>query len=113
MAKAAAKPAKKAAAGGGKKSHTKAELVEKLATSLDTTKTHASDAFDKVVDLLKASLKGNGVLTVPQFGTFHVVALKARKGRNPRTNQEITIKASKTIRFKPSIGLKKEYNPGK
>jgi DNA-binding protein HU-beta len=63
-----------------------------------------------VIELLKSSLEANKVVTVPQFGTFAVQDLKARKGRNPRTNQEIEIPASKTIRFKPSVGLKKAYN---
>ena len=92
------------------KSQTKAELVEALAAELDTTKTAAAEAFDVVIELLKKSLKKNKVVTVPQFGTFSVQKLKARKGRNPRTNEEIQIPASKTVRFKPSAGLKQEYN---
>jgi DNA-binding protein HU-beta len=31
---------------------------------------------------------------------------KARKGRNPQTGQEIKIKASKTVGFKPAKELK-------
>jgi DNA-binding protein HU-beta len=100
MAKAAAK----------KKSHTKAELIEALAKNLDTTKTGAAEAFDGVIDLLKDSLKKNKTVTVPQFGTFTVQSLKARKGRNPRTGEPLKIAASKTVRFKPSAGLKSQYN---
>ncbi|MCG8693799.1 MAG: HU family DNA-binding protein, partial [Minwuiales bacterium] len=31
---------------------------------------------------------------------------KARKGRNPRTGEPIKIKASKSLRFRPSAQLK-------
>ncbi|MBM3557732.1 MAG: HU family DNA-binding protein, partial [Alphaproteobacteria bacterium] len=40
------------------------------------------------------------------FGTYKVAKRAARKGRNPKTGAEITIKASKTVRFKPSAALK-------
>ncbi|MBT5633626.1 MAG: HU family DNA-binding protein, partial [Nitrospina sp.] len=42
----------------------------------------------------------------PSFGTFTVRSRKARKGRNPRTGEEIKIKASKTVGFKPAPTLK-------
>jgi DNA-binding protein HU-beta len=40
------------------------------------------------------------------FGTFTISKRPARKGRNPRTGEEITIKASKSLRFRPSSALK-------
>jgi DNA-binding protein HU-beta len=39
------------------------------------------------------------------FGTFAVTERKERKGRNPRTGEEMTIPASKTVKFKPGKGL--------
>ena len=41
------------------------------------------------------------------FGSFKVKSRAARKGRNPQTGATITIKASKTVGFKPSSDLKK------
>jgi len=92
------------------KSLTKAELIEKLAESMQSTKTEAGKAFDAVFDAIRFAVTKRKTCTVPQFGTFNLQTLKKRKGRNPRTNEEITIPASKTIRFKPSLTLKKEFN---
>jgi len=40
------------------------------------------------------------------FGTFKVGQRKARKGRHPRTGEEITIKAKKVTKFIPGKALK-------
>jgi DNA-binding protein HU-beta len=92
------------------KSFTKAELVEMLAEKLETPKSNAAKIFDGMFDLIKHSLAKKKTVTIPQFGTFNVQGLKKRKGRNPQTGEEIMIPASKTVRFKPSVTLKKEFN---
>jgi len=43
---------------------------------------------------------------LPGFGTFTVRSRKARTGRNPKTNEPLKIKASKTVGFKPAPTLK-------
>jgi nucleoid DNA-binding protein len=42
------------------------------------------------------------------FGTFTVRKRNARTGRNPQTGEEIKIKASKTVGFKPGKQLKEQ-----
>ena len=49
-------------------------------------------------------------MTVVGFGTFSVSSRKARKGRNPRTGQEITIAARKVPRFTAGAALKAAVN---
>ena len=53
-------------------------------------------------------LKKTGRFTLPSFGTFVVRKTKARKGLNPRTGEQIKVKAGKTVRFKASPTLKKK-----
>ena len=62
----------------------------------------AADLIDAIVQ----SMKKQGKFTLPSFGTFTVKKLKARKGRNPRTGEEVKVKAGKTVRFKASPTLK-------
>ena len=51
--------------------------------------------------------KKEGKFVIGTFGTFTVTKRAARKGRNPRTGEEIKIKASKSLRFKPASNLKR------
>src|SRR5665213_1592739 len=57
--------------------------------------------------VLVDALKKSGMkFSIPGFGTFAVSHRAARMGRNPRTGEEIKIKASKGVRFKAGAKLK-------
>jgi DNA-binding protein HU-beta len=57
-------------------------------------------------NVTKALKKKDGKVTLVGFGTFEKVRRKARKGRNPQTGEEIKIKASNSVKFKPGKKLK-------
>ncbi|HLG19622.1 MAG TPA: HU family DNA-binding protein [Bdellovibrionota bacterium] len=88
---------------------TKAELVEKVATSLkhrELSKAAINEISDALFENLAKGVKKDRRFTYPGFGTFTVRMRKARKGRNPQTGAVINIPASKTIGFRPSPELK-------
>ena len=86
---------------------TKAELIGQMATDAEISKAAANKALDSFVDSVKTALKKkDGKITLVGFGTFSKVRRKARKGRNPATGEEIKIKASNSVRFKPGKALK-------
>ena len=62
--------------------------------------------FDAITGALK---KGDEVRLVG-FGTFSVTQRKASTGRNPRTGETMTIKASTQPKFKAGKGLKDSVN---
>jgi nucleoid DNA-binding protein len=45
-------------------------------------------------------------VTLPGFGSFEPRFRAARKGRNPKTGEEMDIKASKSVGFSPAKGFK-------
>ncbi|RME64545.1 MAG: HU family DNA-binding protein [Nitrospirae bacterium] len=85
---------------------TKAELVAQIASKAGLTKTDAQKALDAALETIKKALKKNQKVTLVGFGTFSVSKRKARKGRNPRTGQEIKIPATKVPKFTPGKALK-------
>ncbi len=70
------------------------------------SKKAAKETLDAVLNTIGASLKKNGRFQLVGFGAFEVSKRPARKGRNPRTGEQIRIKASKSVRFKAGAGLK-------
>lgn len=86
----------------------KAELVEAVQKALggETSKRAAQDAVDSVLEAIAKGIKKDKVVQLIGFGTFKVATRKARKGRNPKTGEQITIKASKSVRFSASSALK-------
>ena len=89
---------------------TKAEIIEKVAEEAKISKAAAAKAFEGVIGSITQAIKKGDKVTVVGFGTFSVSSRKARKGRNPRTGQEIKIAAKKVPRFSPGAALKAVVN---
>jgi len=85
---------------------TKTELIEKIATGSGLKKVEAGKALDATIDAVKSALKKGQKVTLVGFGTFYVSKRKARKGRNPRTGEEIKIPAAKVPKFTAGKTLK-------
>ncbi len=83
----------------------KAELIEAVAKAAKLSKTDAANAVNATLDAVKKGTKKGGVQLVG-FGSFSVVARKAREGRNPQTGEKIKIKASKNVKFKAGKAFK-------
>jgi len=89
---------------------TKDELigaVTKAVKDPSLSKRLAGDVIDATFEAISKAVKKDKRFAYPGFGTFTVRSRKARKGRNPQTGEEIKIKASKTVGFKPAPTLKK------
>ncbi len=88
----------------------KTEFVDAVAEKADLPKSDAAKVIDSMVDVIGDALKGGDQVTLIGFGTFLVSKREARKGRNPRTGEEIQIAASNVPRFKPGKALKDSIN---
>ena len=86
---------------------TKADFVDKVASTSGLTKKDAGTAVDAVIGELEKALKGGEEVSFTGFGKFHVAQRGAREGRNPRTGETMQIAASKVPRFTAGSGLKK------
>ncbi len=87
----------------------KKDLIGEVA-KLVGTKEEAQAAVECIFDSITTGLKKEGIVSVVGFGTFKVTKRKARKARNPRTGEEITVKAKKVPKFVPGKALKEAVN---
>ncbi len=88
---------------------TKSDLIEAVMKSVkddDLSKRLATDIINNAFGVISKSIKKEKRCAYHGFGKFTVKNRKARKGRNPQTGEELTIKASKSVGFKPSPKLK-------
>lgn len=86
---------------------TKAELLDAIAKkNPELTKKQVSEVVDSVFDTIGNTIKKQGKFSYAGFGAFELRKRKARTGRNPQTGEQIKIKASKTVGFKPAKALK-------
>lgn len=85
---------------------TKTELVTFLIEKTDLNRSSAEKALNALLEGIETTLVKEGKLTLAGFGTFVVEERKARKGRNPRTGEEMDIPASNVVKFRPGKQLK-------
>ncbi len=85
---------------------TKAELVEAVAQQTKLTKKDAAKLMAVVFDNIGKAVKADARFSYPGFGTWSIRTRKARRIRNPQTNELMKLKATKTIGFRPAKELK-------
>ncbi|MBC8569805.1 HU family DNA-binding protein [Zongyangia hominis] len=85
---------------------TKAELINLVAEKAEISKKESDKVVGAVIDSITEALVNGEKIQIVGFGTFEVRERGERKGRNPRTKEEITIPASKLPTFKAGKALK-------
>ncbi|MCK4493338.1 MAG: HU family DNA-binding protein, partial [Methylococcales bacterium] len=78
----------------------KSELIDAIATESGLTKADAGKGLDGFLAAITSGLEKGENIALVGFGTFSVKDRAERKGRNPQTGEEITIKAAKIPSFK-------------
>jgi len=87
---------------------TKADLVEKIAATVNLTKKETEVVIDTIFDgIAKALASSNdGKVELRGFGSFRVRRRGARQGRNPQSGAMVSVPAKKVPYFKPGKELK-------
>ena len=87
------------------------ELVEAMALKGNTTKKEADKALSTFLEVVEEELIKGGKIQLVGFGTFEVTERAAREGRNPKTNEKITLPAKRQAHWKVGRTLKDKLNP--
>lgn len=88
---------------------TKNDIVAKV-HDLGFTKKQAVNTVESLLEIIKDTLeKGDDVL-VSGFGKFCVKDKKKRRGRNPATGSDLTLKERRVVTFKCSGKLRESIN---
>jgi integration host factor subunit alpha len=89
---------------------TKADIVDNLYEKLGLSKKETAQIVETVLETIKTTLESGDKIKIAGFGNFVVRQKTARKGRNPKTGEEIKISRRKVVTFKPSQLLRKAVN---
>lgn len=88
----------------------KADLITSIAEKSGLTKKDAEKSLKAFMESVEETLEKNEKVQLVGFGTFEVRERGERKGRNPKTLEEITIPASKVPVFKAGKELREKVN---
>ena len=89
------------------------KLIDALADKTGSSKIDTERALSALLEVISDTLKKGESISLVGFGSFEVRKRAARLGRNPKTGEELKIKASKVPAFKAGATLKATVNSGK
>jgi len=70
----------------------------------------ASDIVEDLLEIMKSTLESGEDILISGFGKFCVKEKKARKGRNPSTQQEMMLSSRRVVTFQYSGALREKIN---
>lgn len=88
---------------------TKSEILAAISKDTDLSRKQVSGVFESLNNVIRKSLRSNGVVTIPGLLKLKVVkkpATKARKGINPFTGEEMMFKAKPATTTVKATALK-------
>ena len=84
----------------------KKEIIEDILTNTGLDERTASEGVETFLEIIKSNLGRGEDINFSGFGKFHVREKRARRGRNPKTREEITITPRRVITFSLSTALR-------
>jgi len=85
---------------------TKAEMAERLFDELGVNKREAKELVELFFEEIRQALESNEQVKLSGFVNFDLRDKNQRPGRNPKTGEEIPIKARRVVTFRPGQKLK-------
>lgn len=92
---------------------TKAEMAEHLFEKLGINKRDAKELVDSFFEELRETLEAGEQIKLSGFGNFDLRQKNQRPGRNPKTGEDIPIKARRVVTFRPGQKLKSRVETSK
>ena len=89
---------------------TKEEIIVHVNEKSQLPKSRAREVVENVLEILKSNLENGDDVLISGFGKFIVKQKRARRGRNPQTRADITLRPRKVVVFKTSGVLRKRIN---
>ena len=91
----------------------KSELVDAVANKAEVTKKQAEIVISATIETIMEAVAGDDKVTLVGFGSFEARDRKAREGRNPKTNEKMSIPATKVPAFSAGKLFKERVAPKK
>ena len=87
---------------------TKKDLVLVVAKDTGITQVDVKRVIQRTLDHLIEGLKEGKTVELRNFGVFKVRQRAPRRGRNPKTGQEVPVPPKRVVVFKPGLVMRQD-----
>jgi len=84
---------------------TKADMVKIICEKMGFALKESTEIVEWVFEIMKENLEGGEKVKISGFGNFVIRAKRPRRGRNPKTGEEMVISGRRVVTFKASVVL--------
>jgi integration host factor subunit alpha len=88
----------------------KLDIARRIHQQAEISEEEAATLLERTLELIKTTLQQGERISIFNFGVFTVRTKTSRKGRNPRTGEEVMIASRRVVTFRASPHLKAEVN---
>lgn len=85
---------------------TKSGIIDEIVLSTGLSRKEASDGIETFIEIIKQALEKKESVSISGFGKWKVREKTARRGRNPKTAEEIVISPRSVVTFSLSNVLR-------
>lgn len=89
---------------------TKEKLISDVYNQAGLSKSYSRAVVENLLEIIKKKLESGEDLLVSGFGKFIVKDKAARRGRNPKTTEDLQLRARRVVVFKTSGVLRDKIN---
>ena len=89
---------------------TKDQIVNSIYNQLDLPKNTSIEIVESLLEIIKKTLAGGEDVLISGFGKFCVRGKAQRRGRNPQTGEDMTLRSRRVVTFKCSGVLRDKIN---
>jgi len=87
---------------------TKKDLVAVVAKETGITQVDVKRVVQRTLDNLIINLKEGKTIELRNFGVFKVRQRASRRGRNPKTGEEVPVPPKRVVVFKPGLVMRRD-----
>jgi integration host factor subunit alpha len=92
---------------------TKENLTKTLCRNVGYSRAESTTLIESLLEIIKKTLENGEDVLVSGFGKFCVKEKRKRRGRNPVTGDDTTLRARRIITFRCSSVLREKINHNK
>ncbi len=89
---------------------TKDHVINSIHIELELSKTKSTELVESLLEIIKKNLESGEDVLISGFGKFCVKEKNERRGRNPKTGEDMILGSRRVVSFKCSPVLRNRVN---
>ena len=89
---------------------TKANLIDSVSREMTFHRSYSTHIVESLLEIIKHTLESGEDVLISGFGKFSIKDKNMRRGRNPETGGDMTLRARRVVLFQCSGVLRKKMN---